>query len=86
METDTSSTPINVEIDMDHIVAVLVKAKQKIQYLSAISETKVDIEEIKDLLEEICSHERISDWIDIDPEKSIHIEFCPKCETIFKNK
>lgn len=30
-----------------------------------------------------CVHEIITDLIDIDPEKSMHIKYCEKCDTVF---
>jgi RNase P subunit RPR2 len=72
-----------MEIDREEMVCLLLRTKTKIQYLSTIANVTPDIKEICDCLRDICEHERISDWIDIDHDRSIHIEYCPKCETTF---
>jgi RNase P subunit RPR2 len=72
------------EMDREEIVCLLLKTKKQIQHLSYLANVNADIKEICECLREICEHERISDWIDVDVDKSIHIEYCPKCETTFK--
>jgi len=40
---------------------------------------------IKNFLLKHCKHEIINDSIDIDPEKSMDICYCVKCETTYGN-
>lgn len=68
----------------EKLVAILLKTKRQIQSLSSITNMAPDIVEIKELLCQICYHEKEWDSFDTGPEESTTIEYCPKCETIFK--
>ena len=39
--------------------------------------------QIKQYLQDHCKHQITTDLIDIDPDKSITITYCPFCETTF---
>lgn len=73
------------EINREEVVKLLVKAKQRIQYLSATYKETTCIEEICDFLKRVCDHEKCTDSFDLDPDRSISLEFCPKCETVFSS-
>lgn len=42
------------------------------------------IRQCDDQLRIVCDHEYVDDLIDIDPDKSIHICYCVKCELMKK--
>jgi hypothetical protein len=65
------------------------KSILKISHLKEIDLYKSQIISIEFLLENIsnkiknnCHHYFVDDLIDIDPEKSMHITYCTKCEKI----
>jgi hypothetical protein len=74
----------DVELFMDEFVVFLLKTKKQIQRLSVAANEPCDTKEIEDYLRKMCIHEKTFDSFDITPDYSMNIEFCPKCETIFK--
>jgi hypothetical protein len=44
-----------------------------------INELTNFISELETLLQNICEHKYIDDFIDIDPEKSVRIKYCEHC-------
>lgn len=54
---------------------------QGMEYTLEIRKTEVKF--LAELLKEYCNHKWINDMIDIDPDKSMHISYCEKCESQF---
>jgi hypothetical protein len=42
------------------------------------------LKKMEEFIEKYCSHKYITDWIDINPEKGMTIEYCEVCETTVK--
>jgi hypothetical protein len=32
-------------------------------------------------IKELCNHEYVEDWIDLDPDRSVKIKYCSICQT-----
>ena len=54
---------------------------QGMEYTLEIRKTEVKF--LTELLKEHCNHEWVNDMIDIDPDTSMHISYCEKCESQF---
>lgn len=52
------------------------------QHLQSTTYKKI-IEEINFFLQMYCQHELIDDYFDVDPEKSIRVTYCAKCNLCF---
>lgn len=54
--------------------------------IKSFEEKKKQIKELKTqtqfYISNLCNHEFTNDYIDINPDKSIKIIYCPKCETL----
>jgi hypothetical protein len=80
----TIRTNAEIEAFLDGFVVFLLKTKKQIQRLSVASNETPDTTEIEEYLRKMCVHEKTFDSFDITPDYSMSIQFCPKCETIFK--
>jgi len=54
---------------------------QGMEYTLEVRKTEVKF--LTELLKEHCNHTLVNDMIDIDPDKSMHISYCEKCESQF---
>jgi hypothetical protein len=70
--------------DIESMIHFLLKTKKQIQYLSSVSNQICDTKDIEEFMRKYCLHAKTWDSFDIDPDRSITIEFCSKCETIFQ--
>ena len=72
---------------MDAEVELMIRAKNICQRMPADLRSKEYQEiliKITDFLLKHCQHELVNDSIDIDPDKSIDICYCVKCEITFE--
>jgi hypothetical protein len=51
-------------------------------YKSQIINVEFLLENISNKIKNTCQHNFVEDLIDINPDKSIHITYCTKCEKI----
>jgi hypothetical protein len=72
---------------MDAEVELMIRAKNMCQRMPADLRSKEYQEiliKINDFLLKHCQHEFVNDSIDINPDKSIDICYCVKCEITFE--
>ena len=69
-----------------NIIQVILQTKYRIQGCCIPGQDmNPDLKELYDrmvlYLATHCEHEWVEDWIDVDANRSLHIVYCPLCET-----
>jgi hypothetical protein len=54
---------------------------QGMEYTLGIRKTEVKF--LAEFIKEHCNHKWVTDMIDIDPDRSMNISYCEKCESQF---